>query len=157
MRAENARDFSAKTARISTKFVRIFEQNARTWHAKSAQRHLRCFKGRKEPRCIIFLLAPRVCRAFRVTQCRFSPKFVREKGAILHEVLRKIGGPRMPNGFKPCSQSAEGPGRVYLSITVILMIVRCVARRKRARFFGENRAVFNEILPDFRKERTHMA
>ena len=84
-------------------------------------------------------------------------EFFRENRAILHEVLRKIGAPRTRNACKTCAQSSAGPGRVCLSITVILMIGRCVARRKRARFFSENRADFNEILPDFRVEHAHMA
>ena len=84
-------------------------------------------------------------------------EFLRENRAILHEVLRKIGAPRTRNACKTCAESSAGPGREFLSITVILMIVRGVARRKRARFFGENRAEINEILPHFPAERAHMA
>ena len=75
LHAENARDFSAKTARMSVNFCKIFERNARAWLAKSAQRHLSCSDGHKEHQCIDCMLVPHFWCAFCAELCGNFAKF----------------------------------------------------------------------------------
>ena len=63
--------FSAKTARVSVKFCRIFERTARAWLAAAARRPLRCSAWHGEQQRRIFVRVPRVWRSFRADLCGF--------------------------------------------------------------------------------------
>ena len=152
MRAENAHDFLAKSARIPANFGRVSQRTARAWLAQAAQRHLRCYILRRN----MHALFDCVSHAFGV---RSAPIWSQNFGyrANLHQVSRRIGAPCTPNDCKTCARSMDGPYRLLASILVIVLMVRWVARRKCARFFSENRADVGEFLQNFRAQRARVA
>ena len=150
MRAENARGFSPQTARISMNFCRVLERNAHAWLAEAAQRHLHCSARHRAHQDIIFVLVLRVWRSFRAdSRGNFLSFSARTSDAKSHRLSCKIDATRPRDDCKTCAGSTDGPGRLHAASMTIFVIVRCVARRKCARFFAAHRADFDEFLPIF--------